>query len=494
VKITLAGFNVDYETLKELKKDKTTNAPLTPEVFSAAYARISRSPKTVTELRKIAKKQIEKARRINKKIIFEMGHHSVAEHAVFNFDIMDISRLLTEEVERFRLCSYTEKSQRYIKLKGNYVIPYEIANSRYIDEFVKLMDKGTKLYHKFYKTIVDCETSKLEKTATEEEIRAITLKANEDARYVLSLSTKTQLGETINARNLELVLRRFASHNLKEARTFGRKIFNLVKPIAPSVILFYKENAFDKKTYTSLKHLAKIKKGKIRFEKNSNVNLIDWTKDADSILIATILHTVSNVSFKKALHTTKAMNAKDKKELIKRVFQDMELYDTVLREFEYAHLTFELVVSATCFAQLKRHRQATITSQTYSPELGVTTPGSLKDAGMEKPFGNFIDRTNNLFNKMEKTLGFASQYVLTNAHRKRVLLSINARELYHISRLREDDHAQWEIRDKTGKMVALAKKVMPLTLIATGGKDKYPQVYKRIFGRYPKIIKPILPT
>ena len=42
----------------------------------------------------------------------------------------------------------------------------------------------------------------------------------------------------------------------------------------------------------------------------------------------------------------------------------MKAYDAAPREFEHVGLTFELVISATCFAQVKRHRMATITVRT----------------------------------------------------------------------------------------------------------------------------------
>ncbi len=494
MKISLAGFNVDYETLRGLVKNKDEENSLTPEVLPAAYARISRSSKSATELRRIAKKELEKARRSNRKIIFEMGHHSVAEHAVFNFDIIDISRLLTEEIERFRLSSYTEKSQRYIKLEGDFVIPKEIAESKYLTKFEKVLDKGVKFYHKLYKKIINNEERELGRIPTKEERKAITLKANEDARYILSLAQKTQLGETINARNLELLLRRFASQELAEAREFGNKIYRLVKKKAPSIILFYKENYFDKVTYPELRKLIKGMKGKKKKLNKKQLNLVDWTKNADTILIASILHTCSNMSYNEAYENAKSMNLNKKKTVIKKVFEHMKLYDAVLREFEYIYLTFSLVVSASCFAQLKRHRQATVTYQRYNPELGVTIPQSVYDAGMDKEFKEIIKITDILFYQMQKDLPVASQYVLTNAHRRRVLLSTNARELYHISRLREDEHAQWEIKDKTEKMVNLAKKVMPLTLLLIGGKNRYPDIYKDVFGKYPQVIDPVLPT
>ncbi len=101
---------MDAELLESLREALPEKMELTPETVSAAYARISRSPRTVGELRASARLEVEKARRSNRAIVFDMGHSSVAEHAVFNLDITGISRLVVEEVERFRLCSYMEKS------------------------------------------------------------------------------------------------------------------------------------------------------------------------------------------------------------------------------------------------------------------------------------------------------------------------------------------------------------------------------------------------
>ncbi len=109
---------------------------MTPETLSAAYARISRDPRPADALRAAARQEIERARRSNQAIIFKMGHHSVAEHAVFNFDIIGVSRLALEEIEKFRLCSFTEKSQRYIMLGDDFVIPREITDAGMADLFV----------------------------------------------------------------------------------------------------------------------------------------------------------------------------------------------------------------------------------------------------------------------------------------------------------------------------------------------------------------------
>ena len=110
MKVYLAGFNVDATILREFEEKLGKREDLTPEVLSAAYARISRDPRPINEIRKHAREEVERSRKSNSTIIFKMGHHSIAEHAVFNLDIIGVSRFAMEELEKFRLCSYTEKS------------------------------------------------------------------------------------------------------------------------------------------------------------------------------------------------------------------------------------------------------------------------------------------------------------------------------------------------------------------------------------------------
>ena len=74
-----------------------------PEVISASYARTSRSEKTIPEIREEAKLDVEKARQSNTNIVFGIGHSSIAEHVVFNIDIMGVSRFIVEEIESHRL-------------------------------------------------------------------------------------------------------------------------------------------------------------------------------------------------------------------------------------------------------------------------------------------------------------------------------------------------------------------------------------------------------
>jgi len=96
-----------------------------------------------------------------------------------------------------------------------------------------------------------------------------------------------------------------------------------------------------------------------------------------------------------------------------------------------------------------------------------------------------IQDTDDMYQIITDKNPIAAAYILTNAHRRRVLVSMNARDLYHFSRLREDEHAQWEIRSIANQMLEQTKSIMPLTFMLSCGKHEYAETYENIFGTRP---------
>jgi flavin-dependent thymidylate synthase len=499
MRVVLAGYNVDRDVIDDLKRHSPPRQDVTPETLAAAYARISRDPRPADELRAVARREVEKARRSNETIIFKMGHHSVAEHAVFNLDIIGASRLVLEEIEKFRLCSYTEKSQRYIMLGDDFVIPKEIVEAGEEKAFLQTVRSQNALYHSLYRRLRPYIFGKHPQTAHDRRNHPVLDGwAKEDARYVVSLATEGQVGLTVNARNLELLIRRFAARKLAELRELNERIYAAVKDVAPSIILFTEATDFDARTYDEIESSAQVlwakkeekkKKADSRTSQES-VRLVGFTPNGDARILAALWHSSMLLPYKRCLDRAKEMSVSAKKALIKTAFRHMEFYDFPLREFEYADLTFEAAISASCFAQLKRHRMATLTAQDYNPSLGVTVPPSVEEIGASGEFLEVVEKTNETHRLLKRKVGGAAEYVLTNAHRRRVLLKVNVRELYHISRLREDPTAQWEIRHIASRMTDLAKKVMPVSCLLLGGKDKFPAIYKKLFGKPPRFSPP----
>ncbi|MBL0060447.1 MAG: FAD-dependent thymidylate synthase [bacterium] len=275
--VRLAGYNVDAELLSEtidilrevdqLSKSMGNNPSaselrsaiekigddlrtridfeaFTPETISAAYARISRDPSHVTELRRSARFSVARARKSNENIIFGLGHASVAEHACFNFDISHLSRLAAEELQFHRLQSFTEKSQRYITIGEDFIIPSEIlgtAHERsYRDMVSKLFDAYNKIFANLHQHHLPDDTTDLSKL----QLRDLETRAKEDARYLLPLCCSTQMGMTLNARNLEHLLWELSDHPLTEVRELGTGLHLAVGRMAPSLVKYTSRGEF----------------------------------------------------------------------------------------------------------------------------------------------------------------------------------------------------------------------------------------------------------
>ncbi|MEE9275430.1 MAG: FAD-dependent thymidylate synthase, partial [bacterium] len=399
MRILLAGFNLDIEIIRKLKTDilepvsegweesrldQMSEAELrvqavelqgriseflakdnlTPEPISAAYARISRDPRPLDALRAVAREEVEKARKSNENIIFGYGHSSVAEHACFNFDVIGASRYAVEEIEKFRLLSYTEKSQRYILLEDDFVIPREIGDAGLEARFVSAIKAQNACYHRLYERLrpwVFDENPEL--AAKKKNHKTLEGWAKEDARYVVSLATETQVGMTLNARNLEHVLSRCASHPLAEIREYARRLYEAVEGVAPSLVKYTEPTDFHSRARPELAEAS----GEVfaRMEDlapaaplaaERDVALVDATPEADVLTTAALLHSSSLRSMAECRAAAREMGEEARARFIADTFRHMKGHDPVLREFENVRCVFEITLSAACFGQLKRHR------------------------------------------------------------------------------------------------------------------------------------------
>ncbi len=486
LQVLVAGFNVDQDSLADLAAGINPGTPLTPETISAAYARISRDPRPVNELRQEARQELARARKSNQVIVFDMGHSSIAEHAVFNIDLIGLSRLTAEDVERPRLVSYTEKSQRYVLLDNDFVLPEEVVNCGMEDAFRDIIARQNALYRELYPRLRDLTFHKHPSEAADPKMKAsLEGWAKEDARYILALATETQLGMTINARNLELLLRRLAANHKQEARSLAEQIYRAVQPIAPSLIRYTQATDYDRFTRANLAKLCdSICSGAGAAQDLAaaqDVTLINVPPEGDDRVLAALIHANSLKPLADCLSLAAKLDDQARLDLIKTACRHIKSYDPVLREFEYADICFELIISASCFAQLKRHRMATITCQDYDLSWGVTIPPAIHEAGLTEAFLTVIEQTEKIYHRIKQEAPAAAAYILTNAHRRRVAVKVNARELYHLARIRSDRHAQWDIRRTVEKMLDYAKNALPLTMLLAAGKDDFDRTYQEVY-------------
>ncbi len=464
MRVILAGYNVDISQLP------SKEVQYTPETISAAYARISRSKKSVDELRKDAVLDVEKARRSNQTIVFEMGHSSVAEHAVFNFDIIGISRYLTEFVQRTRLASFTEKSQRYVTLDGDYIIPEEIQNDAEVfKQFRDTVQLQNETYISLFEKLKDFfhRTTLLSK-------KDIEGWAKEDARYVLSMATQTQMGMTINARSMEHLLKRLYALPFNEAKNLADILHEQVRNIAPSLIRYIEPSKYDAQKY----------KTDVYAESNKQVEkctLLSYPAHADERIIAGLIFRSTGTDYQTVFEDVKRMNKQDKEKILQKYLTDITCHDSLPREFELVDLIFQVNISSSCFAQLKRHRIATIISTDYNPKFGYTIPSSIDKIAHKDFFRDVMEKSEKMYEILSEKYPEVKNYILTNAHHKVVLFKCNMRELCHFARLRHDAHAQWDIRELAHNIIEKVKEVAPITSVLICGKDMFPDVNNALF-------------
>jgi len=522
LKVILAGYTVDAEVIEKAKRGGSVNPDeFSPECVPAAYARISRDPREIPELRADSRTDVEAARKSNANIIFDMGHKAVGNIATFQFDIIGLSRLAVEELEERRIASgYIEKSQRYIKMKGDFIVPKEYSP---IDA-VKFRHLVEEVQNRFYldnvDKLIELQFSKnpdLAAKAREAMSKGVSDKMNrvkntlegwgkEDTRYSLGLSTQAQIGTAFSATSLEHAIRNMKYSELAEARDLAQKLFDVTKDIAPSLILYTDPEIFQKsfkgkelhdenfretprhmkkvveETFERLKWVPQLS---VYTTKSKGDTTMVRCNDPDTNVMAALLFTNSKMPIEFCYRVAAYMksNGEEALNFMKAIHQYVTEFDNPPREFESSsQFTYEVKLSSSAFAQLKRHRMMTLLSQDYDTDLGIVVPESVKEAGLEQQLRDTCGRSAELYREFLPRYGKAAEYCLTNAHMRRVLVSINPREINHLSRQRCDSHAQWDIRQHAHDMLYLGKEIAPLALLLACGKDEFAELHKKIYG------------
>ena len=156
-------------------------------------------------------------------------------------------------------------------------------------------------------------------------------------------------------------------------------------------------------------------------------------------------------------------------EMAKRIIRRVTGYGHV-SVIEHASFSFCMEgVSRAMTHQLVRHRIASFTQQsqryvTYdTPKMYVVPPSVEENEEAKKMFDKALKRISETYNKL-LTIGIPKEdarFILPNAARTNIIVTMNGRELRHFFNLRCCVRAQWEIREAANEMLRQVKKVAP---------------------------------
>ncbi len=190
-----------------------------PDRVVTMAAKLCYSPVGVEEIgENLTQEQIEKFLGM----LVGIGHESPIEHTSFTFAIEGISRACSHQLVRHRIASYSQQSQRYVKLDNmQYIIPPEIEKIESACEaYKKAMEKSQTEYSRLVELLI--QNGRTEKEAIE------------DARYVFPNACETKLVVTMNARSLlNFFEKRCCERAQWEIKELAYKMLKECKKVAP---------------------------------------------------------------------------------------------------------------------------------------------------------------------------------------------------------------------------------------------------------------------
>ena len=192
------------------------------------------------------------------------------------------------------------------------------------------------------------------------------------------------------------------------------------------------------------------------------VELLRHTKDPD------LISALAARSCRSEEGASKLKDAEDKDYLKKVLKMTMDKGHTSV--VEHAAFTFSIEgISRACSHQLVRHRMASYSQQSQrhikpEEEKYVTPPSIGEDpealerfeAAMEEAWDAYQDLA-----EEEDIPAEDARFVLPNATKTNIVVTMNARSLINFFEQRTCMHAQWEIRAVANKMLEKVKEVAP---------------------------------
>lgn len=173
-------------------------------------------------------------------MLTSLGHMSPIEHVSFTFAVEGVSRTLTHQLVRHRLASYSQQSQRYVRLDNfEYIIPPAIKeDSKALEIYEKAMENSKESYLKISESLFDkYYEENLSVGLNEKEARSkAEKKAIEDARYVFPNACESKIVFTMNARTLlHFFSLRACNRAQWEIRELALEMIKICKGIYPTL-------------------------------------------------------------------------------------------------------------------------------------------------------------------------------------------------------------------------------------------------------------------
>jgi thymidylate synthase ThyX len=286
-------------------------------------------------------------------------------------------------------------------------------------------------------------------------------RACDNLRYLLPSATLTNLGMTINTRELEHLIMKLLSHPLKEMQDIGKEMKEKATETVPTLIKFANKNNYITDTKEELKHISRWELGSDAGA-NQAVTIVDYDKDAINKLVASLLYPYSDLAYEDIVKKVKSLPEEKKERIIDESLKRRDRFDQPLRELEHVYYTFDILMDYGAFRDVQRHRMCTQSNQPITVVHGYDLPPEIREAGFEDKFKAVVEKSAEAFQKIYEKFPEEAQYVVPMCFRKRVLITWNLRELHHFISLRSGKKGHASYRRIAQQCWRELNKIQPL--------------------------------
>lgn len=438
-----------------------TARQLSPETIAVTFAKTSRSPLSFREI--AAELSEETSAEFHEKWVVGYGHASVAEHAVLHLAFENISRLAVETIESNRLASYTEKSTRYQKWEPDgFHVPLEVEGTQHAGLY---RDTCADLFATYLRSlepladVVRREQPRREGESDERWDGRIRSRYVDAARYLLPAAALANVGMTANARVLEHALRKMLTNPLGEVRAIGAEVKAAAMNEVPTLLKYAAPSPYLEETEAGLAAAA---------QRLPAAPTGDWLTltagdpEGETRVLAAALYPGSGGSFESLLAQVRGMDDGARRALAAEVLGRLGRFDIPLRALEHQVFTAEVVLDQGAYFELKRHRLMTQTPQRLTAELGYAVPRLFTRAGLEGDYRRAMESAAEAYRLLAAWNPEVAAYLVPNGCNRRVLMTFNLRQAYHLVELRSAANAHFAMRRVALRLGEELRRASPL--------------------------------
>jgi len=259
-------------------------------------------------------------------------------------------------------------------------------------------------------------------------------------RFFLPAGTLTNVGWTVNARQLEHAMGKLLVSPLAELREIGEEIKKVALPQVPTLVKYANPNTYLAQCEIARqdlppalpeeRHPAEDGVGTVQ------VRLVNYDPDGENKVIAALAYPYAASSYDQLLAFVRGLQKEEKEKLLTSAIGLPRSFDAGPRALEVTSYTFEIILDYGAWRDIQRHRMCTQLTQDFSPELSCVEPEAFAEIGLAAQYRRMQKLSAATYYQLKNKFPADAVYALLLGFRLRTLFDMNLREAYHFARLR----------------------------------------------------------